>query len=114
MASPRLVTGATIRTSSPWPLSSTLSRWVRITSSYRVPRSVMRRAGSSVSTLPAAPSRTTDPPVKSVMRNDTDAAPRRSLSMRATTSSDSTGAAVSAAASVPAKVIALPRTSPFV
>lgn len=67
----------------------------------------MRRAGSSVSTLPAAPSRTTEPPVKSVIRNDTEAAPRCSLSIRATTSRDSTGAAASAAASVPAKVIAL-------
>lgn len=46
MASPRLVTGATIRTSVPSPLSSVPGRWVRITSSYRVPRSVMRRAGS--------------------------------------------------------------------
>jgi hypothetical protein len=63
MASPRLGTGATIRTSAPSPLSSTLGRWVRITSSYRVPRSVMRRAGSSVSTPPATPSRTTEPPV---------------------------------------------------
>ncbi|MFC8965291.1 hypothetical protein [Streptomyces sp. NPDC057094] len=36
------------------------------------------------------------------MRKDTDAAPRFSLSMRATTSSDSTGAAASAASSVPA------------
>lgn len=38
--------------------------------------------------------------MKSVMRNDTDAAPSCSLSMRVTTSSDCTGAAVSAAANV--------------
>lgn len=112
MASPRLVTGATIRTSAPSPLSSTPGRWVRITSSYGVPCSVMRRAGSSVSTLPAAPGRTTELPLKSVIRNDTDTAPRCSWSMRATTSSDSTGAADSAASNVPARVIALPRLLP--
>ncbi|MDI5983034.1 hypothetical protein, partial [Amycolatopsis magusensis] len=60
-------------------------------------------------TLPAAPSRTTELPVKSAIKNDTEAAPRCSLSMRATTSSDSTGAAASAASNVPANVIALPR-----
>lgn len=109
MASPRLVTGATTRTSSLPPLSSTCGRWLRITSSYRVPRSRMRRAGSPVWTLPAAPSLTTELPVKSAIKNDTEAAPRCSLSMRATTSSDSTGAAASAASNVPANVIALPR-----
>ncbi|GAB3962258.1 hypothetical protein GCM10028832_20570 [Streptomyces sparsus] len=47
------------------------------------------------------------------MRNDTEAAPRCSLSMSATTSSDSTGAADSAAASVLPKVIVPPRPRVF-
>ena len=101
-ASPRVVTGATTRTGVPVPVSSTLGRRLRITSSYRVPRSEIRWAGSPVSTLPVLPSRTTELPVKSVIRNDIDAARRCSLSIRAT-SSDSTGGAASAAFNVPAE-----------
>src|SRR3954464_2867602 len=99
MASPRSVTGTTMRT--PQSVTATSACWVRSTCAYVVPSRGRVSADSSpwVRDPPAAraaePRRTSACPLKSAMRKDTSAAPVSTASWSATAATASIGAAAS-------------------